>query len=77
LKVGGTDINHFIIHQLPIISPTQYTNSPGCLLFDGIVDRVLELTYTAWDLEPFAKDCGYNGAPLNGMKNDASCCAAN
>jgi hypothetical protein len=24
---------------------------------------VLELTYTAWDLEPFAKDCGWSGPP--------------
>ena len=26
--------------------------------------RTLELTYTAWDLEPFAKNCGYNGPPF-------------
>jgi hypothetical protein len=24
----------------------------------------LELTYTAWDLEPFAKDCGWSGPPF-------------
>lgn len=29
-----------------------------------ITERVLELTYTAWDLEPFAKDCGYDGPPF-------------
>ena len=26
--------------------------------------RVLELTYTAWDLEPFAEDCGWSGPPF-------------
>ena len=26
--------------------------------------RVLELTYTAWDLQPFAHDCGYDGPPF-------------
>jgi len=26
--------------------------------------RTLELTYTAWDLEAFAKDCGYYGPPF-------------
>ena len=26
--------------------------------------RVLELTYTAWDLEPFAQDCGWDGPPF-------------
>ncbi len=29
-----------------------------------LLSRVLELTYTAWDLEPFAKDCGYDGPPF-------------
>jgi hypothetical protein len=24
----------------------------------------MELTYTAWDLEPFARDCGYDGPPF-------------
>jgi len=26
--------------------------------------RVLELTYTAWDLEPFASECGWSGPPF-------------
>lgn len=26
--------------------------------------RVLELTYTAWDLEPFARDVGWDGPPF-------------
>ena len=30
-----------------------------------IVPRVcVELTYTAWDLQPFAQDCGYHGPPF-------------
>jgi len=31
---------------------------------DWLLPRTLELTYTAWDLEPFAKDCGYDGPPF-------------
>ena len=31
---------------------------------DLILPRVLELTYTAWDLEQFARDCGYAGPPF-------------
>ena len=31
---------------------------------DWLLPRVLELTYTAWDLEPFAKDCGFDGPPF-------------
>ena len=29
-----------------------------------ISDRALELTYTAWDLEAFAADCGWSGPPF-------------
>ncbi len=28
------------------------------------MQRLLELTYTAWDLEAFALDCGYDGPPF-------------
>ncbi len=30
----------------------------------GVGPRVIELTYTAWDLEPFAQDCGWPGPPF-------------
>jgi hypothetical protein len=33
-------------------------------LREWLLPRVLELTYTAWDLEPFATDCGYDGPPF-------------
>jgi hypothetical protein len=29
---------------------------------DWILPRALELVYTAWDLEPFARGCGYDGS---------------
>jgi hypothetical protein len=31
---------------------------------DQIIRSVLDLTYTAWDLAPFAKKCGYDGPPF-------------
>jgi len=31
---------------------------------DWLLPRVLELTYTAWDIQPFARDCGYDGPPF-------------
>jgi hypothetical protein len=34
------------------------------LLADWIFPRALELTHTAWDMEPFAKDCNYAGSPF-------------
>ena len=51
-KVGGTSLGFFILKQLPILPPDTY--SPDDLAF--IVPRVVELTYTAWDVKPFADD---------------------
>ena len=31
---------------------------------EWVLQRFLELTYTAWDLQPFAQDCGYSGPPF-------------
>ncbi|MBF0140171.1 MAG: hypothetical protein HQL74_07820 [Magnetococcales bacterium] len=59
-KVGGTHLNFFIGEQLPILSPGQYSQADIAF----IVPRVLELTYTAHDLEPFAVDLGYHGPPF-------------
>ncbi|MGB7341284.1 MAG: hypothetical protein WBC91_20475, partial [Phototrophicaceae bacterium] len=59
-KIGGANFNFFIMYQLPVIPPHTYTQA----LLDFIVPRVLELTYTAWDLQAFAQDVGYQGAPF-------------
>jgi hypothetical protein len=29
-----------------------------------VATRVLELVYTAWDMQPFARDLGYDGPPF-------------
>lgn len=66
-KLGGPNMNFFIVKQFPMLSPKQFTMK--CIwdkdisIQEWILPRALELTYTAWDLEPFAKDCGYNGPP--------------
>ncbi|WP_333448601.1 Eco57I restriction-modification methylase domain-containing protein [Microcoleus sp. D3_18_C4] len=59
-KVGGNNFSFFIVKQLPIIPPDWYT--PENIKF--ISDRVLELVYTAWDMQPFAQDMGYEGPPF-------------
>ncbi|MGE3726431.1 MAG: N-6 DNA methylase [Candidatus Sericytochromatia bacterium] len=66
-KMGGTSMSYFTMKQLPILPPATY--SQPCtwhpsVLFDWLLPRVLELTYTAWDLQPFAQDCGYEGPPF-------------
>lgn len=65
-KVGGTDLSFFIIKQLPILPPEKFVEKAHSDLtyIDLIVPRVLELTYTAHDLEPFARDLGYEGPPF-------------
>jgi hypothetical protein len=59
-KVGGANFNFFIVKQLPVLPPETYTPA----LLAEIVPRVLELVYTAHDLTPFARDCGYDGPPF-------------
>lgn len=51
-KVGGTHINFFILKQFPLISNSFYNKN----LINLIAPKTIELTYTAWDLEPFAQD---------------------
>ncbi len=68
-KVGGTSLTYFILKQLPVLRPSVFAEpaswSPrDVAVMDWILPRVLELTYTSWDLAPFAKDVGYDGPPF-------------
>ncbi len=59
-KVGGTHLKYHLFKQLPILAPQAYTPTD----LNYILPRVLELVYTAWDMQPFAQDLGYNGPPF-------------
>jgi hypothetical protein len=59
-KLGGTDFSFFILKQLPVIPPEAYTSED----IEFISSRVLELVYTAWDLQSFAQDMKYDGEPF-------------
>ena len=59
-KIGGISLKYFTFKQLPFISPAMLL--PRWMPW--IKPRVLELTYTAWDLNAFARDCGYDGPPF-------------
>jgi len=67
-KVGGTHMSAFIVEQLPVFGPTIYEAEAAwqrdMLLRDWLLPRVLELTFTAWDLESFARDIGHVGTPF-------------
>ncbi|MCM8747077.1 SAM-dependent methyltransferase [Thermomicrobium sp. CFH 73360] len=68
VKLAGTNLNFYIIEQLPILPPATYTEPcpwhPGLTLAEWIRPRVLELVYTAWDVAPFARDLGDEGPPF-------------
>jgi hypothetical protein len=68
-KISGSNVNIWIFKQLPAIPFERYAE--GCswcggtqLLRDWVLPRVLELAYTAWDLEPFAQECGCSTPPF-------------
>jgi hypothetical protein len=74
-KMGGTHLTFYILRQLPVLPPSTYdapcpwlpavSGPPSAVTYAAfILPRVLELTYTAWDLQPFAQDCGYDGPPF-------------
>lgn len=67
-KVGGSNVTYNYVKQLPVLPPATFEQpcrwSGSVELRDWIVFRVLELTYTAWDLEHFARDVGCDGPPF-------------
>jgi len=68
-KVAGLALKYFTMRQLPAIPPKLFAqelswSDSSKTLKDWLLPRLLELTYTAWDMEPFAQDCGWNGPPF-------------
>jgi len=63
-KVGGTNFGSYIAEQLPVLLPSTYSQpcpwSNEETYRDWLLPRALELIFTAWDMEPFAQDCGNN-----------------
>ena len=60
-KIQGQHLNWFIVEQLPVVPPERYkTVSFGAKTAEDIVcEAVLELTYTAHDMAPFAREMGH------------------
>lgn len=59
-KIGGLHLTYTYLRQLPLLAPHRYSNLDQAF----IARRVLELTYTAHDLSPWARDLGYEGQPF-------------
>ena len=61
-KVQGQHLNWFVVEQLPVIATEDYNHHFGPTTARDLVrDHVLRLTYTAYDMAPFARDLGYDG----------------
>ena len=58
--LGGANVSFFLMKQIAVLSPSAYSQADVAFA----VPRTLELTYTAWDLQPFAQDCGWDGPPF-------------
>ena len=64
-KLHGTNLSWYLLEQLPVIAPGDYDREFGDTTAREIVrDHVLRLTYTAYDMRPFARDLGYDGEPF-------------
>ena len=59
-KIAGVHVTYGYLTQLPLFPPNAYDDQ----LREFIESRVLELTYTAWDMAPFARDLGDDGPPF-------------
>ena len=60
-KIQGQHLNWFIVEQLPVVPPDWYEAVHFGPRTAGEIVReaVLELTYTAHDMAPFARDMGH------------------
>ena len=67
-KVGGVNFPYFTMRQLPALRPEAYAMAApwaaSIRIRDWLLPRVLELTYTAWNLKAFAEDCDDDGPPF-------------
>ncbi|KXK62680.1 hypothetical protein AWW66_07105 [Micromonospora rosaria] len=67
-KATGASFKYFLMRQLPILPPEIYAQespwSGAASLSDWITPRVLELSYTAYDLEGYAVELGDDGPPF-------------
>ena len=60
-KIQGQTLNLFILEQLPVVPPERYeaVRFGSKTAAEIVCEAVLELTYTAHDMAPFARDMGH------------------
>jgi len=62
-KIQGQNLNLYLVEQLPVIpcDVVAATTFGAKTAMEIVREAVLELTYTAHDMAPFARDVGYVG----------------
>jgi hypothetical protein len=68
-KVAGTNFDHWIWHQIPLVTVARYGeycawDQQTATNYTWLLPRVLELVYTAYDLTDFAEAVGWRKAPF-------------
>ncbi len=68
-KIAGLNLNFFILKQLPFAPPEMFLLDASWLnsersVKSSLLGGILELTFTAVDIECFAADCNYDGTPF-------------
>ncbi len=67
-KVGRTHVTFGLLRQFPVLPPDTWTSSASRkdagVLPETLWYSALELLFTAKDLVPYAKDCGFDGPPF-------------
>jgi hypothetical protein len=62
-KVQGQNLNWFVVEQAAVVAIERFeAQIGGVSIADFIRDQVLQLSYTAHDLAPFARDLGHVNA---------------
>ena len=67
-KIAGANLTYNYVTQWPVLTPQAYDRplpwAPELSLYSWIESRVLELSYTAYDLAAFAAYLGDDGPPF-------------
>lgn len=70
MRLSGRNFSKSVYEQIPFVGGLLHLLLRQPLRLNAldalaiISPRVLELTYTSWDLEPFARNCGNSGPPF-------------
>ena len=77
-KLSGTRMNYFTVKQIacptPLHSPRRAWQ-PDCTLAEWVTPYILELSYTSWRLQPYARRWATMARPSGGTLNVARCYA--